>query len=324
MCMLRPLFVVVVSTLAVLALVQWCAPTLGATRNLADLSGPDGFQAGSPDWPRTVTDFDGARVTIPGPVNRVVSQYWSIDEFVYTVLPETEVVGVSESAYLERVSNVYPQVQRHKPVVGSDPERVVRANPELVMVSSGARADFTTLIRSTEIPVYRLATMFTNLGQVAETIRLTGYLTGHDEAAESEYQRFQSVIARAREAKPAGAPSPRVLGFGGRYGYGGKTLFHDVVTTLGCVNVAAEGGLHGYGSVNSEQILRWNPEWIIAGAEAGKEQEMLRHLLEDAVIRQTDAARDGKILVYDQRVFLPMSPFTSRILELLSKDLYGS
>ncbi len=321
---LRPSIVLLACTIAVLALVQGFAPTSGATRSLrTDRTGPDAFAAGSDAWPRTVTDFDGAPVRIPGPVSRAVSQYWSIDDFAYTVLPPESVVGVSDSAYLERISNVYAQVQRYKPVVAMDAERVLRTDPQLIMVSSGARADFTTLVRSTEIPIYRLATMFTTLQQVAETIQLTGYLTGQDEAGQREYQRFLGVVAQARAAKPAGAPAPRILGFGGRYSYGSNTLFHDIVTTLGGINVGAEGGLDGYDSVSTEQILRWDPEWIVAGCEAGKEQEALDRLREDPAIALTQAARNGKILVYDQRTFLPMSPYTTRILQSLSKDLYG-
>lgn len=312
------------STLSVLALVHWLAPTSGATRPLrTDLTGPEAVTMGSAAWPRTVTDFDGYSVRIPSPVRRAVSQYWSIDDFVYTVLPPQTVVGVSESAYLERISNVYAHVQRHKPIVATDPERVLRAEPHLIVVSSSARADFTALVRSTEIPIYRLATMFTTLEQVASTIRLMGYLTGEESRAEKEYQRFLEAVAKARAAKPSNAPAPRILGFGGRYSYGARTLFHDIVTTLGGVNVGAEGGLDGYDSVSTEQILRWDPEWIVASGDPGKEQQVRERLLEDPAIALTQAAREGKILVYDQRIFLPMSPYTIRILETLARDLYG-
>jgi hypothetical protein len=37
---------------------------------------------------------------------RVASQYWAIDEYVYPSFPQN-VIAVSESAYQERMSNVY-------------------------------------------------------------------------------------------------------------------------------------------------------------------------------------------------------------------------
>jgi len=320
----RSILALIGSTLAVLAMVHWFAPVSGAARApRADKTGPDPFQASSMAWPRVVQDFDQVQVRLAAPTKRVVSQYWSIDEFLYTVLSPQSIVGVSESAYLPRISNVYEQAQQQKPVIATDPERVLRQNPDLIVASSSARADFTALVRSTDVPIYRLATMFTTLDQIADTIGLTGYLTGQDARAERKRQRFLQAVEAARKAKPAGVRSPRILGFGGRYSYGSQTLFHDIATTLGAINVGAEGGLVGYDSVSTEQILRWDPEWIIVGAEEGKQDQLRARLLEDPAIGLTQAARNGRILVYDQRVFLPMSPFTTRILQVLAKDLYA-
>ena len=316
--------VVVAATVAVMGIVNVLAPASGAMKAARiDRSGPDNFEGGDLSWPRTLIDFDGYPVRIHGPAKRVISQYWSIDEFVYSVVPASHVAGVSESAYLERVSNIFEQVDRFKPVIATDPERVLRADPDLIIVSSSARVDFTALMRSTGIPIYRLATTFTTLEQLGSTIRLMGYLTGIDDAAEREYQRFREAVEAARKRKPGGVTSPRILGFGGRYSYGDQTLFHDIVETLGGINVGAEGGLHGYSSVSTEQILRWDPEWIVAGAEAGKEEQVRTRLLDDPAIALTQAARKQQILIYDQRMFLPMSPFTARILKELGEDLYG-
>lgn len=314
----------VLSTVLVMGLVSWLAPSSGVAKAARiDLDGPPLFEPASRSWPRTVTDFDDYVVRVDAPAMRIVSQFWSIDEYLYTVVSPEKVAGVSESAHLPAVSNVLEQVHTHKPVVASDPERVMALSPDLILVSSGARADFTALVRSTGIPIYRLATTFTSLDQIASTIRLIGYLTGEDAAAEREYQRFQRAIAEAREARPEGRARPRILGLGGRYSYGDRTLFHDIVQTVGAVNVGAEGGLRGYSAVSSEQILRWDPEWIIAAAAAGQEQQVRARLLDDPAIALTQAARNDRILIYDQRDFLPMSPFTRRILEQLPKDIYG-
>lgn len=324
--MLRgPALMILIAAGILAAGVQHFAPASGVLRILPpdDRSEMPHVPAGGGVFPRTARDTDGFAVHVTRPVRSVVSQYWSIDEFVYSVVPPAYVSGVSESAYQERISNVYSRTQRFQPIVATDPERVLRVNPDLILVSGSARADFTALVRSTGVPIYRMYTMFTTLGEVADSIRLVGYLTGQDEAAATEYERFQRVIARARTRRPPGVKPPRVLGFGGRYSYGNRTLFHDIVTTLGGVNVGAEGGLNGYDSVNTEQILRWNPEWIVAGAEPGKTAQQLNRLMSDPAIALTQAARNGRILVFDQHVFLPMSPYTRLILDVLGDALYG-
>jgi iron complex transport system substrate-binding protein len=280
-------------------------------------------ETSGPSYPRQARDADGLFVRVAKPVRSVVSQYWSIDEFLYAIVPPAYITGVSESAHLQQVSNAYPFVRQYRPIVASDPERVVRLNPDLILVSSSARADFTALVRSTGIPIFRMHTDFTSLGELAETILLVGYLTGQDEAASSAHSRFVGAIERARSRRPAATPLPRVLGIGGRYSYGRGTVFHDVVETLGARNVAAEGGLRGYSSVNGEQIIRWNPEWIFSGANATQAAETLARLKGDPAISVTDAARNGRIIVLDNRVFLPMSPFTTRLLEAIGDALYG-
>ncbi|HZD94361.1 MAG TPA: ABC transporter substrate-binding protein, partial [Candidatus Sulfotelmatobacter sp.] len=166
--------------------------------------------------------------------------------------------------------------------------------------------------------------MFQTLDQVEQSIRLTGFLTGNDEAAERQANRFHLTIEQAKALRPEGAPRPRILGLGGRYSYGSETLFHDIVITLGGINVGAENGLRGYDSVDFEQIIRWDPEWIVAEAEPGQTNQVLTRLLADPAISLTQAAKNGHVLVLEDRVFLPMSPYTTLMVRAIAEAVYGS
>ncbi|MCU0228465.1 MAG: ABC transporter substrate-binding protein [Bryobacterales bacterium] len=320
----RAPFTLLFATAVVLTLMALLTPTAGIVRaTRQDVDGPPPFQRPSAQWPRTFNDLDGDAVVLSRPPRRVVSQFWSIDEFLYSLLPPEQIAGVSATAYLPGVSNVHDAVVRHRPVVSSDPERVVAANPELVLVSSSARADMTAVLRSTGIPVYRLSTTFTSLRQIADTILHVGYLTGADAQAERAHQQFLDTLEKARASRPPHIPPPRVLGLGGTFSYGRNTVFHDVVTTVGAINVAAEGGLVGYSAVSTEQILRWDPEWILLAAEQGKEEQVRSRVLNDPAIALTQAVRQGRVVVLDARVYMPMSPYTRRFLEALPSVLYG-
>jgi iron complex transport system substrate-binding protein len=279
------------------------------------------IQTGAAEYPRRAADSDGFSVRIARPVRRIASQHWAIDEYAYSIVPAERVVAVSESAYLQSISNVYAQVQKHRPAIASDPERVLRLDPDLLLVSNSSRADFCALVRAADLPIYRVLTTFTSLAQVAETIRLTGYLTGEDTAATAEIQRFWSEIERAKAKRKPGA-APRILGLGNRYAYGAETIFDDIVRTLGGVNVAARGGLKGYDAVNGEQIVRWNAEWIVAGADRGKTRAVAASLMADPAIAETPAARNGHVLVFDFNVFLPASPFTTLLVNAMAKEMY--
>jgi iron complex transport system substrate-binding protein len=274
-------------------------------------------------YPRHATGTDEVRVQIDGPARRIVSQGSHSDEYLYAVAPPEHVVGVSETAHESRLSNVYAGVQRYRPIVASDPERVLLANPDLVFTPQSARADVPSLLRRAGVPVYRMYTMFETLASIEDHIRLTGYLTGDDERADAEARRFRAAIDRAAARRPRSSQSPRVLGLGGTYSYGSKTLFTDILRTLGAENVAATHGLVGYDRATDEQIVRWNPDWIIVGADHGFVEQTRARLFAQPAIAATSAALSGHIVVLDNRVFLPLSPFTARLVEALADALYG-
>ncbi len=285
--------------------------------------GSSSIRIESPSYPREAVDSDDLRVRIPRPARRIVSQSRTTDEYLYSIVPPQTILAVSAGAYQQSSSNVYSYVGKFHPAIASDPERVLRLDPDLIFVSSTARADFISLVRNTGVPTYRMFTMFTNLDQVADGIRAVGYLTGADEAARNEEARFRSGLATALAMRTPGAARPRILGLGGSACYGRDTLFNDIVEKLGGINVGAEGGVKGYENVGSEIILRWDPEWIVTAADPGKSEQARAKLLADPAIALTQAARQGHILVFDNRILFPMSPFTLALVNAMADKLYG-
>jgi len=287
-------------------------------------SHPDfAVRTGGLEYPRESRDSDDFLVKIKRPPQRIVSQFYSIDEFLYSLLPPQRVVAVSASAYQPTVSNITAYAEKYHPVIASDPERVLRLKPDLILVSSTARSDFTSLTRSTGVPTYRMFTSFSTLEQVAETIGLVGYLTGTEEAAQAEERQFRATVDAVKAACPAGKHKPRILGLGGTYTYGSETLFNDIVSTLGGINVGAQGGLKGYDEVNSEMIVKWDPEWIFAGANPGETEQTKARLLANPAIAHTQAARDHHIVVLEGPVFFADSPYATSLLKAMANALYG-
>ncbi len=302
---------------------RFAAPPTGPT--LADTGyGAAVTHVGGKAYPREAIDSDGFRVRIPAPPRRIASQYWSVDEYLYSIVPPERVVAVSESGLLPGVSNVLDFTRKFRPVLSADPELVLRQNPDLVVVSSGSGSDFTGLIRTSGIPVYRMFVDFTRLNQVEEYIRLFGYLTGEDDRAETVARRFHGEIERARSLRPPGAAAPRVLGYGAHshYSYGAKTLFDDVVRAAGGVNVAAQNGMEGYDAISGEQVARWNPQWIVSGADPEQIEATRREILADPGVALTEAGRAGHVLVLPNNVFLPMSPFSAARVTTIAEALW--
>lgn len=282
------------------------------------------MQMGGLAYPRQSIDSDNFPVKINHPPQRIVSQFYSIDEFLYSLVPPQHVVAVSANAFQPSVSNIVSYTQKYHPAIASDPERVLRLSPDLIMVSSTARSDFTSLVRNTGVPTYRMFTSFETLDQVAQSIDLVGYLTGEENSARAEEEQFRATVQLAEAMRPQDAHAPRILGLGGNYSYGSETLFNDVVEKLGGINVGAQGGLQGYDEVNSEMIVKWNPEWIFAGANPGELEPTKERLLKDPAIAHTQAARDHHIVVVEGPVFFASSPYSTSLLKAMAAALYGN
>jgi ABC-type hemin transport system substrate-binding protein len=76
--------------------------------------------------------------------------------------------------------------------------------------------------------------------------------------------------------------------------------------------------------VTDEHIVRWDPDWIVAGADRGQAAAVQAALLARPAIAATSAARRGQVVVIENDVFLPMSPWTSRLVDRLAGILYGA
>lgn len=251
----------------------------------------------TPGYPRYATGADEVRVRIDRPARRIVSQNAHADDYLYAVVPAERVVGVSETAYDRRFSNMYEHVARYHPIVANDPERVLLAHPDLVITAESVRAEVPDLLRQAGVPVYRMHSMFETLVSIEDHIRLIGYLTGEDDRAKAELVRFRGVISRAAARRPSETTAPRVLGLGlgGGYSYGSRTLFNDILRVLGAENVSATYGLVGYDRASDERIVRWNPDWIVTSADPGMAEQTRATLLARPSVAETDAARLGHI-----------------------------
>jgi iron complex transport system substrate-binding protein len=320
-----PAFALVVVLGGVSAAVQALTPAALLATPARPLTG-DGdprVRTGTTTYPRVARGADDVDAAIARPPRRIVSQQMASDEFLYTVVPPARVVGVSETAYRHALSNVEALVERDRPVVAIDPEVVLRARPDLVITSMSALSDMPSLIRAAGVPVYRMHTLFETLAAVEDHIRLFGYLTGEDARAAGEVRRFRDAVARAAARRPPGQPPLRVLGVGGAYSYGARTLVSDILRVLGAENVAAAHGFVGYDRVTDEHIVRWDPDWIVAGADRGTVDAVRARLLANPAIAATSAARHGHVIVLEHPVFLPLSPFTARLVEALAEAFYG-
>lgn len=287
-----------------------------------DLETPGAVTEGA--FPRIILDAHGDPLRLESPPDRLASQALSTDEFLFAIVPSGRIVVTSLFAVDPRYSFVADQARLTDLAFAQDPESIVLRNPDVVFVSHTARAEYVEQVRAIGIPVFRMITVFERLEEIASALRVTGYVTGADEAADREVKRLRDRIGAARQlGSPEDEPA-RVLAFSNfAHTLGAGSLFDSIVKDLGAINVAAEQGVGPYGSITSEQVAAWNPDWIVAGVESRHADSTRDRLLADPGVAVTRAGRHGQILLIENRAYLSMSHHAVVMMEALAAALHA-
>jgi iron complex transport system substrate-binding protein len=82
--------------------------------------------------------------------------------------------------------------------------------------------------------------------------------------------------------------------------------------------------LEGYRKVSAEQVVAWQPDFIIVGADADKFEETKQQLLANPAVAATESARAGRIIVIDNRSFLTVSHHIVDLVSALAEGLYAN
>ena len=293
----------------------------------AQAAAQSGAQSGTPPaatpFPRTVKDAFGDPLTLNAPPKRIVSQTLGTDEILFAICPRDRIAGISEIALNGAYSKIADEAKARGTKTIYGPEDILALKPDLVFIASYSRAEMATLLRAAHAPVYRFSN-FDRIEDIANNVRQLGYLIGEDAAAARVVDDMNERLTRARARAAASGRHPRIMTYDGSgYTAGGNTLFDDVIRQAGGVNVSAEHGMKGFGRVSGEQILEWQPEYLICGAKPGEAENVRRRLMDNPAISTSTAGKAGRLILMDTRVFLTTSHHVVTAAEALVDALYG-
>jgi len=262
-------------------------------------------------FPYETTDATGANVTVEEDPERIVTLNPSAAQTMWEIGARDEVVGVSQYAsYLdgadERANVSGPN--------GPSVERVLNATPDLVLVpnsSYGAAAERVEQIRAQGVPVY-VFEQPTSLEYVAEKTERIGRLTGNCEAGAEradEIRRSVELMERALDG------TDRPVGLNVFYGYtsGANTFIGDVMETGGLQNGAAEN-FTGFQVINDEEVVRINPEWIVAPEGS--------QIPDTAAYESTTALQEDNVIRIDTNLLQQPAPRSVRAAETIMERVH--
>jgi cobalamin transport system substrate-binding protein len=275
-------------------------------------------------FPRELRDAKGETLTLEREPQRIVSQTLGTDEILLAICQPERVVALSDLAEDGDYSNVVEEARQIPGRATQGTEQILQFKPDLIFVASYSRAESVELLKASKAPVFRFAN-FDSIADIKSNIRTVGYATGTDAAAEKLIRQMDTDLAAVSARIPKGESPLRVMSYD-QLGYtaGSNTIFDDVVRAAGAVNVCAEQGIKGFAKINSEKILEWQPDFLITGANRGKEKSVRDRLLEDPAVATSRAGRAGRIVVIDSRHFLTVSHHVMGFVEDLAKGIYGN
>ena len=186
-----------------------------------------------------------------------------------------------------------------------------------------SRAEIVESLQASGATIFRVAN-FDAIEDIQQNIRLIAQAIGEEARGDALVAQMNSELAAVRARIPVQSAPPRVLLFSlSGNTAGAKTSFDAIVRAAGAVNVVAEKGMTGFPQISAEQIVEWQPDVIVIGAEAAKASDATARLYEHPVVATTAAARNRRIIALDNRYLLSVSQHITHAIAELAAKLYG-
>ena len=273
-----------------------------------------GVASAQPDceYPLELTDATGETVVIEEEPEEVVVTAPNAAQHLWDIGAREKVTGMPVNfftSYLEGSEERTNVVGEQGAVVQ---ETVVDLDPDLVLAPNVTAQENIQGLREAGLTVYHYS-LATDLENVRELVRQSGQLVGECEGANEVVTGMQETIETIENAV-ADQDEPTVfynLGF--PFTAGSNTVEHDIITTAGGENLAADVD-SGYFQISEEVLAAEDPEWIIISA--GTE------LPDVAGIQESTAVQEDQIIEVNANLLNQHGPRTMIPLEQFAEAFH--
>ena len=272
----------------------------------------------TPEGPvkREITDDAGRRVSVPVPVNRVISLAPNLTEIVFAVGAGDRLVG--RTSYCD-----FPAEAKAIAEVGDtlhpSLERVIALHPQVVLISTASQLEvFSQQLQNQNIAVF--VTDPRDLEGVFRTIDQIGRVVGHSQEAELLIQKLRDRTRAVEEAVKGKQPVRVFYQLSGEplYTAGHDAFVTDLIRRAGAISVTADvpGAWPKY---SNESALAAKPEAIIlpTGGSMGAANETVTEAL-----RKSPAALAGRVYKINDDHLVRPGPRAVDGLEAMARALH--
>lgn len=196
--------------------------------------------------------------------NRICSVSLAADEILFGLGCVERVVAVSRFADDQSYSNVAGRFPKSVIRLTADLEKIVKVQPDLVIVSPYNSQDFLSVIESAGLRTYRTQDVNSWLGIRRSILEIGQQLAVEETAvemissADARLQRVADIVS--------GLERPRVLAWStDMVTNGDDTTIGEMIRRSGAINVAGQLGLLGVTQISVERVLKAAPDYLLLG-----------------------------------------------------------
>lgn len=315
-------FLILLTTLLVATVVACASPAVAPVQTPAPATATLAPSTAVPaDFPVTLTDDLGRKVTVLALPQRIVSLAPSNTETLFAVGAGDQVVGVTEYC------NYPPEAQTREIVGGFSAktisvEKVVSLEPDLVFSVGELQRPVINALDQIGVPVFALDPG--NFQEVYESIEIVGQLTGHEtEAAEvvaDMKARMTAVTEKIRAIPEDERPTvfyevwhePLMTA-------GPATFIGQLIELAGGENIFADVN-EEYPQVSAETVIQRAPD-VILGPDSHGEELTAEKIKKRPGWEDIDAVQEGRIYLVDGDIVSRSGPRLVDALETIARDL---
>lgn len=281
-------------------------------------------------FPVTITDHLNRTVTIEKAPERIVSGYYISTSALIALGLEDKVVGLEAKAASRPIYSLSAPKLLDLPNVGTakefDLEGCIALNPDLVILPVKLKDQISTL---EQMGITVIGVKPENEALLVETITMIAKLTGVTgyENLINYYTEKENELKAVYE-KVTDKPRVYLAGNSSMLSTASANMYqNDFIEAAGGINVAADIEDSYWATISYEQLIAYNPDYIIIVPEAEYTKE---DLMGDSNLSSLDAVKNNKVYVMPSSFEAWDSPVPSSILgemwltSVLYPDLYSS
>ncbi len=276
---------------------------------------------GADEFPLTVEDALGRRVTINEVPERIISLAPSNTQTLFAMGLEAKIVGViaydsaEGKGTIENVGDAF----------SLDFEKIVSLSPDLIL-AYGFISD-KDLKRFEDLGFLVIVVNADNLSETLDLIDLVGKVTGCIERAhtliEDIQRRLDNIQSKVKDIPEDQRPRvfyEAMTDNSGIWTTGNSTFQNDLILWAGGTNIAANKGT-GWFALNTEDIIVLNPQVYVAG-EASWEDLTVDKIKKRVGFNVVDAVKKDRVYLINPDIVSQPAPAIIEGIETLARFFY--